>query len=128
VLYLRGGSVGHEFKIATSLHCVESALWKENAYYRKLFREQVCYHYKTATGETGRHCYKRRSGQIYTPKLAKHFTSDELIEDRIDQNLGDGLEVYAIRARTLIDKAIALGREGKTMYVWPVPWPWYFSD
>lgn len=40
-----------------------------------------------------------------------------MIEDRIDQNLGDGLEVYAIRARTPIDKAIALGRKGKTMSV-----------
>ena len=63
------------------------------------------------------------SGQIDTPKLARHFTPDELVEDGIE-----GLEVYAIRARTLIDTAIALGREGKTMYVWPVHWPWYFSD
>ena len=119
--WIVGFGVGHRLKVATSLHCVESALWKENAYYRKLFREQVCFTYKTATGETGQHCYQRRTGQIYTPKLAKHFTPDELIEDCID-----GLEVYAIRARTLIDKAIALGREGKTMYVWPVPWLWYF--
>ena len=119
--WIIGLGVGHRLKVATSLHCVESALWKGNAYYRKLFREQVCYTYKTATGETGQHCYRRRTGQIYTPKLAKHFTPDELIEDCID-----GLEVYDIRARTLIDKAIALGREGKTMYVWPVPWPWYF--
>ncbi|KAA6184832.1 hypothetical protein F2Q65_10995 [Thiohalocapsa marina] len=107
--------------MATSLHCVEGALWHEHAYYRKLFREQVCYQYKTTTGETGSHCYWKRIGQIYTPKLAKHFTPDELVEDCIE-----GLEVYAIRARTLIDKAIALGRQGKTMYVWPVPWPWSF--
>ncbi|MEA3640873.1 MAG: hypothetical protein VBE63_13135 [Lamprobacter sp.] len=46
-----------------------------------------------------------------------------LIEDCID-----GLEVYAIRARTLIDKAISLGREGKTMSIWPLPWPWYFRS
>lgn len=121
--WIVGLGVGHRLKVATSLHCVESAHWKENAYYRKLFREEVCYTYKTATGETGEHCYKKRSGQIYTPKLAKYFTPDELIEDTIE-----GLEVYAIRARTLIDKAIALGREGKTMYVWPVPWPWYFKN
>ena len=121
--WIVGLGVGHRLKVATSLHCVESALWKENAYYRKLFRQQICYTYNTATGETGQHCYQRRNGQIYTPKLAKHFTPDELIEDCIA-----GLEVYAIRARALIDKAIALGRQGKTMYVWPVPWPWYFSD
>jgi len=121
--WIVGLGVGHRLKVATSLHCVESALWKENAYYLKLFREEVCYTYKSATGEQGEHCYKKRSGQIYTPKLAKHFTPEELIEDTIE-----GLEVYAIRARTLIDKAIALGREGKTMYVWPVPWPWYFKN
>ncbi len=121
--WIVGLGVGHRLKVATSLHCVESALWKENPYYRKLFREEVCYIYKTATGETGSHCYQRRTGQYYTPRLASHLTPDELIEDCID-----GLEVYAIRARTLIDKAIALGREGKTMYVWPVPWPWYFRS
>lgn len=94
----------------------------ENAYFRKLFRDEICYRYKTANGATGEHCYKRRTGPIDTPKLAKkHFTPDELIEDCIE-----GLEIYAIRARTLIDKAIALGREGKAMCVWPVPWPWYF--
>jgi len=109
-------------RLATPLHCVESALWHEHAYYRKLFREQVCHQYKTTTGETGSHCYWKRSGQIYTPKLAKHFTPDELVEDCIE-----GLEVYAIRARTLIDKAIALGRYGKTMYVWPAPWLWSFK-
>lgn len=117
-----GLGVGHRLKIATSLHCVDSALWKENTYFRKLFREQISYSYKTTKGETGNHCYKKRSGQIYTPKLAKYFTTDELIEDTIM-----GLEVYAIRAKILIDKATALGRKGKTMYVWPIPFPWYFK-
>lgn len=119
--WIIGLGVGHRLKVATSLHCVESALWKGHPYFSKLFRDEVCYTYKTATGETGQHCYQRRSGQIYTPKLARYFTDDELIEDCVE-----GLEVYAIRARTLIDKAIALGRQGKTMYVWPVPWTWYF--
>ena len=77
----------------------------------------------TTTDDTGNHCYKRRSGQIYTHNLAMHYTPDELIEDTIQ-----GLEVYAIRARTLIDKAIALGRQGKTMYVWPVSWSRYFFN
>lgn len=120
--WIVGLGVGHRLKVATSLHCVESALWKENRYFKKLFREDVCYEYKTVSGETGSHCYKKRSGHIYTPKIAQHFTSDELIEDTIE-----GLDVYAIRARTLIDKAIELGREGKTMYIWPIPWPWYFG-
>ncbi len=120
--YIVGLGVGHQLKVATSLHCVESWLWHENAHYRKLFREQVCNQYKTTAGQTRSHCYWRRSGKIYTPKLAEFFAQDELMEDTID-----GLEVYAIRARTLTDKAIALGREGKTMYDWPVPWQWFFT-
>jgi hypothetical protein len=52
---------------------------------------------------------------------AQFLRGDQLSEGGIDRT-----KVYAIRARTLIDKAIALGREGKTMYVWLVPWPWYF--
>ena len=73
--WIVGLGVGHRLKVATSLHCVESALWKENAYYRKLFRQQVCYSYKTATGETGQHCYQRRTGQIYGTVLLRRSTA-----------------------------------------------------
>lgn len=117
-----GFGVGHRLKTATAVHCVEAALWKENAYFKKLFKNTICYTYKNANGETGEHCYRKRTGQIYTQKLAKHFTDNELIEET-----KSGLELYAIRASTLIDRSIALGRDGKTMYVWPIPWPWYFK-
>lgn len=117
-----GFGVGHRLKIATAVHCVESALHEENAYFKKLFKNRLCYTYKDAAGETGKHCYKKRTGQIYTPKLAKYFSEDELIEDT-----KSGLELYAISARTLIDRSIELGRKGKTMYVWPIPWPWLFK-
>lgn len=118
-----GFGVGHRLKVATAVHCVEAALWKENAYFKKLFKDTICYTYKDAAGETGQHCYRKRTGQIYTQKLAKHFTADELIEETVS-----GLELYAIQSRTLIDRSIALGREGKTMYVWPIPWPWLFKN
>lgn len=117
-----GFGVGHRLKVATAVHCVEAALWKENTYFKKLFKETICYTYKDAIGNTGEHCYKKRTGQIYTPKLAKFFDSDELIEDT-----KAGLELYAINARTLIDRSIELGRKGKTMYIWPIPWPWLFK-
>lgn len=116
-----GFGVGHRLKIATAVHCVESALCDDNAYFNKLFKDTVCYTYKDSDGETGEHCYKKRVGQIYTPKLAKFFSDDELIEDT-----KAGLEFYAINARTLIDRSIELGRKGKTMYIWPIPWPWLF--
>ncbi len=117
-----GLGVGHRLKVATSLHCVESKLWKENSYFNKLFAEEVYYSYKAKNGHIGKHCYRKRIGQIYTPKLAKYFTPNELVEEVID-----GLEIYAIKAHKLINKAIKLGREGKTMYIWPIPFKRNFS-
>jgi aminoglycoside 3-N-acetyltransferase len=121
--WIVGLGVGHRLKVATSLHCVESALCRENAYYRQLFGEVVRYRYVTADGQISEHCYPRRIGQIYPPKIARHFSANELMEESIH-----GLEVYAIPARILIDKAIALGQKGTTMYVWPIPWPWHFRS
>lgn len=121
--WIIGLGVGHRLKVATSLHCVESALWKENSYFNKLFEGEIHYSYKSKNGDLGKHCYRKRVGEIYTPKLAKYFSSSELIEEVIE-----GLEVYAIKARVLIDKAIKLGREGKTMYVWPIPFKRHFIN
>lgn len=116
-----GFGVGHRLKVATAVHCVEAVLWKENAYFKKLFKDTICYTYKDVAGQTGEHCYRKRTGQIYTQKLAKHFSADELIEETTS-----GLELYAIKSRILIDRSIELGKQGKTMYIWPIPWPWYF--
>ncbi len=120
--WIVGLGVGHRLKVATSLHCVESKLWKNNAYFNKLFKKQICYNYVDELGNEGQHCYKQRSGQIYTPKIAKYFSRDELREETVD-----GLEVYAVRAKVLIERSVALGVQGKTMYVWPIPWPWLFK-
>jgi aminoglycoside 3-N-acetyltransferase len=73
-------------------------------YFNKLFRKEIFYGYKNGLGETGGHCYRQRIGQIHTPKIAKYFSKDELIEETID-----GLEVYAIKAKTLIERSIELG-------------------
>ena len=80
------------------------------------------YSYKKTDGKLGEHRYLRRSGEIYTPKIAKHFSPEELQESTIK-----GLDLYSIRAVTLIDKAIDLGKSGKTMYIWPFPYPWHFK-
>lgn len=119
--WIVGLGVGHRLKVATSLHCVESALWQENKFFSKLFPETLSYSYKSADGNIGQHCYRKRIGQIYAPKVAKYFAANELIEEVLS-----GLEVYAISARLLIDRAIELGRSGKTMYILPVPWKFYF--
>ena len=121
--WIIGLGVGHRLKVATSLHCVESMLRTKNPYYRKLFENEITYTYKNTNGEFGNHTYLQRSGEIYTPKLAKYFSQDELIEKTIK-----GLDVYAIRAKLLINKSIELGLKGKTMYIYPIPWPWHFKN
>jgi aminoglycoside 3-N-acetyltransferase len=120
--WIIGLGVGHRLQVATSLHCVESVLWKDNRFFNKLFSKQICYQYLDEAGAEGEHCYRARKGQIYTPKVASYFTKEELIEETIG-----GLDVYAIKAKTLIDRSIELGQRGRTMYVWPIPWFWLFK-
>ena len=82
--WVLGLGVGHKLKVATSLHCVESALYKEIPYFKKLFKNQVCYKYIDKNGNEGKHCFFQRSGQIYTPRIAKYFKDAELIEETIN--------------------------------------------
>lgn len=121
--WIVGFGVGHRLKIATALHCVESLLWKKNKYFNKIFKEELQYSYKKTDGKLGEHRYMRRSGVIYTPKIARFFSPDELKEATVK-----GLDVYSIRACQLIDKAIELGKSGKTMYIWPLPFPWLLKN
>lgn len=120
--FILGLGVGHRLRVATSLHCVESVLHGEIRYYDKVFREDVCYKYVKADGLIAQHKFKKRYGEIYTPKIAKYFSPEVLLEDTIA-----GLEVYSINAKKLIDTAVNLGRIGKTMYVWPIPFQWRFN-
>ncbi len=119
--WIVGLGVGHRLKIATPLHCVESWLREEVSYFEQVFPAEFEYEYVGPDNEGGTHRLKRRIGAIYPAKMARHFKPDELIETTVN-----GLEVYAIRANTLIERSIDLGRQGKTMYVWPIPWPWKF--
>jgi len=120
--YIVGLGVGWRLKIATSLHCADSMLREELTFFKKLFPKIQRYNYIDAQGNTGEHEMLMRSGLIYTPKLAKHFSKQELIEECVG-----GLDVYAIKAKLLIDRVIELGRKGKTMYVYPIPWTWLFK-
>jgi aminoglycoside 3-N-acetyltransferase len=120
--WIIGLGVGHHLKVATSLHCVESILQKEILFYKRLFENTIEYKYIDSNDREGNHIYKSRAGFFFPPKVSKFFTSSELIETVIK-----GLELYAIRADLLINKSLDLGRKGKTMYVWPIPWKWYFK-
>lgn len=116
-----GLGVGRGLGVATSLHCVESAL-SEHPFFTKLFLRPICYRYESNALGGGLHCYRPRWGAIYPPRLAKYFNGEQLRETTVK-----GVDVYAIRARTLIDTSIALGEQGITMYVFPIPFRRFFG-
>ena len=120
--WIVGLGVGHRLKTATALHCVESNLRKKIPYFKKLFQQKIFYNYVDENQNQITNYYLRRKGVIYTPKLAKYFSKNELIELEIE-----GIQVYAIKAATLINKATSLALSGKTMYIWPIPFPWLFT-
>lgn len=117
--WIVGVGVGHGLRIVTSLHCVESLLL-EHPYFKKLFKKEVGYTFVSSRLGSGSGRVKIPSSVIMPEKLKKYFKG-MLIEDTLG-----GVEVYAIRARDLIEKALDLGLSGKTMYVWPIPWIWLF--
>ena len=117
-----GFGVGHRLRAATALHCVESELIDER-YFSKLFKESVDYSYRSGDFGNGTATHLVRTGVNYAPKIAKYFSVTELKEFT-----DCGVDFYAIRAENLVNRAIELGRRGRTMYFWPIPWPWLFSS
>jgi hypothetical protein len=77
--WIIGPGVGHQLKVITF-----AALRRECALLGKRLLAQAvqpaskqnCYICKSAMGKTGHHCFLHRTGQIYTPKIAKYFTID----------------------------------------------------
>jgi aminoglycoside 3-N-acetyltransferase len=108
--------VGHNLKIATALHCVESMLREEIFYYSQLFPKEITYKYKTISGDVGTHTYLVRKGKIRPKKLMKYMDQTKLIEGRFLN-----LDIYSVSAEYLIDRSIELGRKGITMYLKPKP-------
>lgn len=107
---------GFDLRKITSLHCVESILREDIFYYSTLFNEKVSYRYLDHKGEENIHTFLKRIGEIKEEKLASYFNAKELRQKRLSN-----LTISAIRADILIDKAVALGRQGITMYVKPKP-------
>lgn len=117
-----GLGVGRALRAATATHCVDSELL-HHPYFQKLFKDKITYRYKSIRAGEGKVSQRVRRGANYGPRLARHFSSEELKETTVC-----GLDFYAIRAHTLVNKSIRLALEGKTMYLWPIPWFWYFRD
>jgi aminoglycoside N3'-acetyltransferase len=113
--------LGAGFEYMTPLHAAECLLYEEVPYFRKVFDGTVKYRWKRASGATGEHEFLRRIGDIRPLRLRRHFGPDICVEARISN-----LRMIAADARPFIDRAVALGRQGITMYIEPVPTPELF--
>ena len=119
--FIVGLGVGHNLKVCTSLHCVESILRTKFKYYKKIFNSKITYRYISENGVQLKHTLFKRSGKIFTPNISKFFSKTELKESTIGN-----VDLYIINANTLINKTIELGRKGINMYIWPLQLPWEF--
>ncbi|MDA7917998.1 AAC(3) family N-acetyltransferase, partial [bacterium] len=120
--WIVGMGVGHDLKVATSLHCVDSMLKDDLPFFNQLFSNPVTYTYEDAEKQTGTHTfYPRIGGKLNTKKVARKM-GEQLREGYVSN-----LDAYVIPARHLIDHAIELGKNGVTMYRWPIPYQWKFK-
>ena len=113
--------LGAGFEYMTPLHAAECLLYDEVPYFRGVFDGTIKYRWKRASGATGEHEFLRRIGDIRPLRLRRHFGPDICVEAKLSN-----LRMLAADARPFIDRAVALGRQGITMYIEPVPTPELF--
>ena len=113
--------IGAGFHFMTPLHTAECLLFDEVPFFRQVFDGTIKYRWKTASGETGEHEYRRRTGDIRPQRLRRHFGPDICVDAKISN-----LRILAADARPFIERAVTLGRNGITMYIQPVPRPELF--
>jgi aminoglycoside N3'-acetyltransferase len=113
--------VGAGFEFMTPLHTVECLLFDEVPFFRSVFDGTIKYRWQRAGGETGEHEFRRRTGQIRPQRLRRHFGPDICVDARMSN-----LRILAADAKPFIQRAVALGRRGITMYIEPVPRPELF--
>ena len=113
-----GLGVGHDLKIATCLHCIDSLLKDEIPFFSNLFQESVTYTYIHQYNNQGKHTFIRRNpnSKINTKKISAYMDKTLLIEKKLSN-----LDLYSIPAKYLIDKSIQLAKKGITMYTLPKP-------
>lgn len=105
---------GRAIERMTPLHAVECMLYDELPYFRKILSGTISYTWRRRTGETGTHEFFIRNGRIKTNGFRRHFDASLYTEARVSN-----LDVYAARAKPVLERAIALARGGTTIYVSP---------
>ena len=108
--------LGAGFDFMTPLHAVECLLYDEVPFFRSVFDGTMRYRWKRANGQTGEHEYMKRIGDIRPHLLRRHF-GPEICGLRKISNL----KILGADAKPFIECAVALGRQGITMYIEPIP-------
>jgi len=107
--------LGATFNFMTPLHAVECLLYDEIPFFWQIFNGTIRYRWKRASGETGEHEYLKRGGDIRPQRLRRHFGPEICTDAKLSN-----LRMMAADARPFIEHAVALGRNGITMYIEPV--------
>jgi aminoglycoside N3'-acetyltransferase len=113
--------IGAGFNFFTHLHTAECLLYDEVPFFRSVFDGTIKYRWQRANGETGEHEYMRRTGDIRPQRLRRYFGPDICVDAKLSN-----LRILAADAKPFIERAVALGRKGITMYIQPVPRPELF--
>lgn len=111
--------------IGTFDHCVEALLCKDYPYWKLFFNKRRTYHYLDENNEVKSYScltsdLERRS---HEKTLMKYFSPDIFKKARISNLL-----IKMFDAKPCLDKMIALGRKGITMYYVPSPRNYKFGD
>lgn len=114
-----GIGVGPAVKIATSHHVIESILI-DHPFFRRLYRTSRSYNFTSKSQGIGQG-QLRASTSIAVSLPLRSGYADKFKEAQI----GD-VTVYAIKAYDLVEATLRMALRGRTMYVWPVRWPWLF--
>jgi aminoglycoside 3-N-acetyltransferase len=114
-----GIGVGPAVKIATSHHVIENILI-DHPFFRRLYRLNRSYQYISKSRGSGQGQLRASTSVSVSLPLRSGY-ANKFKEARI----GD-VTVYAIRAYDLVEATLKMALRGRTMYVWPIRWPWMF--
>jgi aminoglycoside N3'-acetyltransferase len=95
----------------TPIHAVECLLYDEVPFFRRVFDGMISYRWRRCTGEEGEHRFHRRVGRINPERFGRFFPKDSYESFRVSN-----LDTVAADARTVLNRALELGRRGITLY------------
>lgn len=102
--------------IGTFEHCVESLLRKHHPYWEQFFLWERKTRFLDARGVVCSHTYKTTNipRVPFEPTIFKHLTSKEMRIKKISN-----LEVKVFYSKACLNKMVALGRKGVSLYKYP---------